>query len=240
MKLIFLLLTFFSSAFGQSIERTGKMFEIGKTDGTPLFIHHEIIKTNPANEKILTATIKDSTGATVMTEEARYSHLKMISHRIEQLQISEVYELKITDSKAIMQSSKISADGSLKAIDRKEIPDNQYFILGPVSIPFLQNNFDELINEKTVKANFGIYEIMKHIEFKFIKERIDEDFLTIRMKPSSLFFNLFVDPMDMKFDRRTKHLVWFKGRTAVRKTVNGKLKPFDSEILYETKINAKP
>ncbi len=240
MRIVLCSLIFASNAAALTVERTGKMFEVGKTQDLPLFVHHEVIKTDLDGCKNLAATIKDQAGKIVMTEAARYCGLHMKSHRIEQLQISERYDFKIADSKAVMESTKVNADGSTELIDRRSTSEDQAFILGPVSIPYLQKNLDDLINDKVVRVDFGIYEIMKRIEFKFQKNQIDENYVAIQMRPSSFFFNLFVDPMDMKFDRKTKFLVWFKGRTAVKLNVNGKLKPFDSEIFYETKLNAKP
>jgi hypothetical protein len=61
----------------------------------------------------------------------------------------------------------------------------------------------------------------------------DVDAVWITMSPSSVFISLVASDFDLFLDPKEIRYVKFIGRTPLKTKVDGKLKPFDGEILYQ-------
>lgn len=161
---------------------------------------------------------------------------ELIEHVMEQLQINEVWELRVVENKLHYQIFKI-VQGQ-KIPDDKEIvivkPQN--FINGPMIDLFVQKNWTELSTGQTLNLEFSVLEVSKPISFTLRKKgdglRDQKKTLVLEMKPVSFVIRYLMDPIVMEFQLETKKLVYFKGRTPAKIKDGSKFKPFDAEILY--------
>ena len=230
------LLSLLISYQAQAEDRTGKIYEIGKTDVAPLFIqktHKEPMGPLPNSVIEHRSTIADSAGKEVMREEANYKDTALIYNHVMQLQSNESYQVDNRDGRLYFKTFTIQSDGSEKLVkeaDQSLPPD---FVMGPISEVLLQSKWDDLMAGKTVTAHFGVLEMQDTVRFDFSKLSYDGKTLVVKMKPTSFFISLVVKPIELQFDGATKKITRYIGRTPLKRMVKGKLEPFDAEIIYE-------
>jgi hypothetical protein len=220
--------------------RVGKIYPIGKDPvGSPLFTQKiRIEKTGDGRRT--NSTIEDADRKIVMTEVAVFNGDDIVEQTVEQLQIQERYELRVKDGKVTYRTFKLEADGSkLKKESSEAVP--KHFLTGPGTDIFLKSHEGEFASGKTVKGNFGVFEVSRAVEFSFKAESRNPasgSNLKIRMSPSSFWLSLLVSAIDLELDPKTFRLMRYKGRTPVRVKSGSSWKPLDAEIIYST-VDAK-
>ena len=219
----------FSFAFAE--QRKALIYDIGKTQGQHRFTQESTIEESKEGERLWSSKIVDTTGKLLMTEKATIKNGKIIYQYIEQLQINESYELKVVDQKATFITYKLS-DNQKTLIESKTVDVNDNFVTGPLTELYLQSNWSPLTEGKTVHADFGIFELSKAYGFQFKKKKESEKAVEVVMKPSNFFIALFAPSIDIKFDKKQKRMIHFKGPTPLREMVRGKWKPLAAEIIY--------
>lgn len=228
--LLFLFLsTYTSMAFSE--QRKALIYDIGKTQGEPRFTQETTITESTLGEKLWNSKIVDNTGKLMMTEKATIKNGKIIYQYIEQLQINESYELRVENQKATFITYKISDQQKIQ-IESKTVDVDDSFVTGPMTELYLQSNWSPLTEGKTVHADFGIFELSKAYGFQFKKKKESDNAVEVVMKPSNFFIALFAPSIDIKFDKKLKRMIHFKGPTPLREMVRGKWKPFSAEIIY--------
>jgi hypothetical protein len=214
----------------------GRIYDLGHTDGPVKFTQQSTLETLPNGDKKWSSTIKDASNATVMTEEAQIKEGRVVYQLIQQLQIKEAYQLKVESGRGTFStyktSGKIGDIDFTKPSETKTVKIEDSFITGPVAEAYLQKNFPTLLDGKIVYAHFGIFELLKVVDFYFKKKSATDKELVVKMEPDNFFISLLVDPIYLTFDKATKTIVRFKGRTPLRQKVEGEWKPYDAEIIY--------
>jgi hypothetical protein len=218
-------------------DRIGKLYEIGKTDKDPLFIQKTHVEEPTPGHQIFSSSIVDSDGKLVMTEKAVVDPTGVISQQIDQLQIEESYELERKDDLIIFRTFSTKGGARTKTEESTEkVKDN--FITGPMFQRFLMKHATELSAGKSIDVAFGVFELGKSVGFTFSKKGLKTQdgasILSIKMALSSFFLSMFVDSIYMDVDVKDFTLIHYKGRTPVRRKVDGKWKAFDSEIVYSS------
>jgi|GEM_PF-4972885 len=220
-----------------SENRVGRFYELGgSTEGKPIFLQKIRRTTNADGRGTVDSTIEDASGKVVMTEHAVLQGATVLSQRVEQLQIGKTYELEIKEGKATFQTFDLK-DGKQVEECRSSVDVKTPSITGPATEPFLKEYFAREPSAKTVTANFGIFELQKFVSFEFRKtETLDEGRLVkIRLRPASFWISILVAPIDMEFEGGSYRLLRYKGRTPVRKLIDGEWKPLEAEIIYSEK-----
>jgi predicted nuclease of restriction endonuclease-like RecB superfamily len=220
-----------SSAAGADV-RKATIHEMGQNNQAPLF--RQQIETTPNSDGSIqwVSTIKDLKDATIMTETASFKDGRLISQYVEQFQTNKVYELKVDGKEATFTTYKLDGKKRGPKIEKNTVSIDDDFITGPTTESYLAKHWSELVAGKTVYSEFGILEVGKAIGFRFKKVSADEHVITLMMRPSGFFISFFVDPIYIDLDMTTKKMVHFKGRTPLRKELNGKMKPWDGEVIY--------
>lgn len=234
MKKIFFLSILFCSLGSQAVQeiRVGKIFLLGQTAGEPLFIERSEFNKTSDLDMTTSATITDADGKVVMRETSRIEAGIVVEQTMDQLQINESYELIRKEDKIFFKTYKIK-DGERKLDEENSEKLPSHFVTGPGTGGFLKSKSEELLNGKTVKAQFGIFELGKTIGFSFRKLSEKEDpILKIKMKVSNFLVAILVDPIEMELNPYTFQIQKYRGRTPVRIKDDNGWKPLDAEIHY--------
>jgi hypothetical protein len=233
---------FLSAIFGvvdgaRAEDQTAKVYELGKVTGAPIYIQKTHIADLADGSNELSATIFDSKDQIFITEHVTYNGLKILSQKIENFQNKETYSFEKDGDKYKFSTFKI-VDGKGEVFDSSKTETlKDGFITGPVMVQFLRLHWDELQKGDTINARYAVFEVGGTVGFKFKKkgtEKINgKDATLFEMKASSFFISLLIDPIEITLTTDTKKILRYRGRSPLKKMENGKLKPFDAEILYE-------
>lgn len=236
MKIIFAF--FFSVTCAQAIQvenRIAKIYPYGTAPtGEPPYIQKIRIETDGTTRRAI-STIEDKNKVVIMTETAVYKDNKLTEQDVGQLQIGERYELRVSDGKAVFKVFK-TKDGAEKLAEEKKENLRQPFVTGPGTDVFLKSQMAALKSGKKVKANFGIFELARSVEFQF--ERVERGNKSpnfkARMTPASFWLSMLVSAIELELHPETFQIVVFRGRTPLRIKNGNSWNPMDAEIHYET------
>lgn len=225
---------------GALVERKAKIYEIGKTAGSPLFYQTTHFEVDQAGVTISDTHIVDAKGVKTIDEKAKFTGSKLISLKLESYQTNQVYEIEVKNDRVFFREGTLPfRDGDKMRESSEGFWDD--FSVGPTLEAFLALHFDELLQGKTVLSRLGVMERRETIRFGFKmkvrkKDPIKEggkNILIIEMKPSNSLLALLVDPIEIQIDLLKKRYERYIGRTTLFHEVKGKLKPLDAEILFE-------
>ena len=217
-------------------ERQIKLYEVGKTDGPVLYTEKILHETLPSGNLSIKSTIKDMKGNIVFNESIITKGSHVISQSSDVQQTKRHLELEVKDDHIYFRTRAL---GSEKTEEPKEDVESlpPSFITGALSEVFAIEHFDELMAGSTVYTKMGIMEIRDSISFKFYKKEMSKingrEVMVVAMKPTSFFIALMLNNFYLYFDVKEKKLVHFVGRTPLWKEVNGKLKAWDAEMVFE-------
>jgi hypothetical protein len=220
--------------WAQTIEhRNAKYYEVGKTADAPLFTQHILIETATSGDRRWTSQIKDETGAVVIGETAIIKNNAVVSQIVDNAQMHETSELQVGPNNVTFRTYHFVDGKRGDLIEEKIRSREENFVTGPAVELYLSKRWEQLSAGASVEVQFGILEILRSIGFELKKEGETEHLLKVKMKPSNFFIGLLVDPIHLEFDKLTKRLVRYRGRTPLRRMRDGRLKPWDAEIIYE-------
>lgn len=206
--------------------RIAKIYEVGKTSGTPLFTQTTTYDDKDGITESNT-TIVDPSGKKVLTEYAKFKSAQLIDQKTDQLQTDKHYEIEVKNDRVYFREGK------------KESTEGLFddFSTGPVSEAFLAVHWDDLMNGKVVICRFGINEVRETVKFEFKmlrKTKIgDKDAVEIQMKPASMIISILVDAVVVTVDAKDKRYLRTVGRTPLYRWIKGERQAVDAEILYQ-------
>jgi hypothetical protein len=172
-----------------------------------------------------------------MTEKSTIKNLLVQSQEIEHFQTQKAYSLSREADEIQFKTYSLKASAKELESQSSKIKTNSEFITGPVTVPFIQDHWDELKKGKSLQVEFGVFELERKVGFVLKKHSLDEKTLVVKLKPSNFFIAMLVDPLFMEFDTTTKRITKFRGRTPLKKKVGSQWKPFDAEIVYSETEN---
>ena len=187
-----------------SAVRTDRLFFEGKVTETPIFTQETHIDDDGNGGKTWDSKIKDAAGEVVMTELAHLKNDRVIDQAIEQRQIGKAYDLVVADGKATFRTFEWADGQRGKELEHKTVEANDHFLMGPMTDSAIQKNWDTLMSGKTIKADFGVFEAARTIEFKFFKSKDVGDDVEIHMKPASFVIAMMVPTIKLRFNKTTR------------------------------------
>jgi len=225
------------STLAAAEDRVGRFYEIsGPAEGKPLFTQKIRREKQPNGKRVSESTIEDPEGNVVMRETAVLEGSKILSQKIDQLQINEAYELESKGEEVVFRTFKLMGD-KRELLGEKRVRRDPEFLTGPATEPFLKEKLSGKESGHKVLSEFGIFELEKSVSFEFSHRGFVNDgkVTKVRLQPDSFWLSFLVQPIDMEFDSNSFVLLKYKGRTPVRRKVNGTWKAFDALILYAEK-----
>jgi hypothetical protein len=235
-----LLVTFFfvgTLARAETEDRVAKLYAAdGPVEGAPLFTQKIHRDTDSKGHRVSDSTISDDSGAVVMTEHAVLDGTRIVAQDIEQRQVGEAYTLEVKDGKATFKTFALK-DGKRTPKSDKTSEAASDFVTGPSVEPFLRQKLNGKSDDAAVPADFGVFEIERSVPFEFIRKGITDGgkALKVRLQPASVWVSMIVAPIDLEVDAKTFVILRYKGRTPLKRKINGNWKAFDSQIVYSGK-----
>lgn len=216
----------------RTIEQTAKIYPLGKTEGEPLFIQKTTIQHLADGGMTWKSEIRDQENKITMTEASSIKDLQVQSQEIEHFQSKEAYAL-VREGDQVQFKTFILEESEKKfKSESSKIKVVPQFITGPVTVPFIQSRWEDLSAGKSIDVQFGVFELERKVAFVLRKHSLDDKKMIVKLKPANFFISMLVDPLFMEFDRETKKIIRFRGRTPLKNKVGSQWKPFDAEILY--------
>lgn len=235
MRFLFLL-CFLVGPWAAAEPRVSKIYEIGKSSEDPLFTQITDLQGEGDSSFTSTAVIKDPQGQVIMTERVVVKQGVLLSQYVEQMQTGEAWDLQVKNNSASYKTFKLE-DQKKSLVNHKDYRlGKEDFINGPLVETFIEKYWNQIEKGETVKAQLSVLELQRGVVFAFKKtgegRRNGKSVLKVQMKPANIFISMLVDVIELEIDVFTKKLVYFKGRTPLKRVGPG-LKSLDAEIFYE-------
>lgn len=215
-----------------------KIYPMGGLEGEPLFTQSTEINRESAESFTSKAKIVDNKGQTLMTETVVVKNGALVTQSVEQLQTRESWDLVVQGKTAVYRSFTIDLDKKVLQ-DENSVSLGEKFINGPMIEIFVSKNWQELLDGKSVKADFSVLELARAVTFDFSKENMSvrngKKVVVLKMVPANFVISMFVKPLILEFDIDRKRLVYFKGRTPLKEGKAAQ-RPLEAEILYENRL----
>ncbi len=169
-------------------------------------------------------------GQTVAVEEATFEAGQLKAFRLEQNQTHEQGSVEVSGGRLLFS---YTAERKTGTDSEAASPD---LIVPPTLVPYLRARWDALLRGETLKARLAVLERKETVGFQFTKigetTANGKALVLVQMKPSSFVIAALVKSIRMTFDKETKLLVDYSGRTVPKQRVDGKWEPLDVDIVY--------
>jgi hypothetical protein len=181
--------------------------------------------------------IRDPSGKLALREDS-YVKDGVLDHlKIEQFQLQETFEVIQTGKKAVFKAYTMNGD-QLIPLRKDQTEDvTESFVAGPGLEHYILRHWKELMDGETLHIRFALAERADTVGLKLFKTKFerngDQETAYLKMKPSSIFIAAIADPVEIIVDAKRMRILKFIGRSPLKKTENGKLKPLDAEIIYQ-------
>ncbi len=218
--------------------RNLKYYEKGKTDG-PVIYHQKIqYEKLPNSNLIIKSLVTDPKGNVVFTESIVAKGSLPLSQSSDVEQTKRHLELEVKDGQVFLRTRALGNEKPPTEDPAEEIEKlPPHFITGAMAETFVIEHLNEILSGETMSAKMAIMEIRDIVTFKFFKKELtkykDRDVVVVAMKPSSIFISMILDTIYLTIDLKDKKMIHYVGRTPLWKSVDGKLKALDAEIVFE-------
>jgi hypothetical protein len=222
-------------AIAQSLEsRTAKYYEIGKVSEPPLFTQLISVGTSESGDRTWTSEIKDDSGSVVIQEMALIKSDKVVTQTVSNFARHETCELQVGTEEVTYRLYKFEDGKRGELLEEKTRTKEENFVTGPSVEFYIAQRWDSLNAGESISVEFGIFEVLRSIGFDLTKEGETEQVMKVKMRPSNFFVRLIVGSIHLELDKVTRRLVHYQGITPLRRLREGKMVPWDSEVIYET------
>jgi hypothetical protein len=191
------------------LDRTAKIYELGKRDEAPLFLQKSHLVKNSAGEITQSkVVVSDLKGNPMIEETAELKGTRTVHQRVDHFQSEESYDVDTKDDTVQFKIYQfVKGKREKLETDKTMSFGKESFITGPGIGSFIIEHWNELFNGKKIHVRFGV--------------------------PSAFFIAALVDPIYLTVDTKTKEIQMLKGRSPLFKKVGNDLKPLDIELVYD-------
>ena len=228
--ILFLLLGLAQGGAEPPAFRGGKIYELNSNKKKLLFTINAKLATSSNGHSVFLSSYLDANNEESLTEEASFKQLELQRYVIDQKQLNEIYELKITDGKMFFSITKKGR------VEKKTQDLSSGLIIGPSFVPFLQQHWAELQGRKKVRAQLAVLERMNTYSFEFEKLRDAKsnsvDVVIIRMKPTSTLLSAVVRPVYFTVTSDGSKILELKGRMLPKRKAGSRWEDVDGEAVF--------
>ena len=214
-------------------ERTAKLYELGKTEGAPLYIQKIRVDDLDGGGQKRISSITDGAGQLLMDEVCDHEGSRLQFQRVRNFQGDKIYEIAIKDGRISFKTFKGKEETGKPASEASGKVDGPV-LTGAVTEAFVRERWADLAEGKRVEVSFAVMELERTIGVYLEAKRLETGpgDLVVTLRPSNFFVSMLVDPIEMTFSGKEKRLVRYRGRTPL-KSEGSKSKLMDAEIIYE-------
>lgn len=146
------------------------------------------------------------------------------------------------DQKQLKQKGWIVAEGdkvtfNLKKFRKKNYPQEvskpKNFLVGLELVSSMVKNWDSIVSGKTYTVKLGVWHRQEAITFDIKKDSSDDKKMVFKMSPTSFLIRAVVDPIYFTFDKGTKELISYKGRTKPKMKQGKNYRDYDGLTIYK-------
>lgn len=181
-------------------------------------------------DKVIDRSVyKDLDGEVLVEEKMVTNKGELVRYDIEQKQLKQTAWIETSPGKVTYNLKKFRKNNYPQTEDK---PDN---LLLPMQItPFVKNNWDHFMAGKSKDIQLGVWHRQEHLGFELSvdKEQSNKERLVVKMAPSSFLIKAIVSPLYFYFDKSTKSLKEYKGRTAPKEKKGRSYNNFDGLTKY--------
>lgn len=175
------------------------------------------------NKVVVKREFSGMDGALAATETVTYDNGKVAKMELDHKQTGELGFFEIKGDKIYFTLTK---DGKTKQ-------DDEIFEGNTVStdetFPFIQKNWDLLMKGETLNIRFPVISRLETVGFKFFKDREDDKYVYIKMKPSSFVIAALVKPLTFKIEKDgERRLMEVDGRVTPKRREGNSWKDLDA------------
>lgn len=150
------------------------------------------------------------TGEVVATEKAEFKDGQLVRYDVARIPTKETGLIEVRDGKLRFTYTE---DG--KKSENKEDFKTDTLIGGSLA-PYMEKHLDELLAKKALTFRYAVFFRKETVGFEFTFEKEENDHVVIKMNPTNFLYKSLVKPIYFTFDKKTKKLLSFKGRTLLR------------------------
>lgn len=165
-----------------------------------------------------TVTYRDAEGEVIVEKDLTYNVSQTIpTFTKRDLRNNYLVGAKVKGNKVEMF---VGGSGPKDKIKRKTVRSEKEMVVDAGFNAFIQENWDDLCDDKTLKIEFATPSILKVVTFKI--NRIGEEEVAgqkvhrFRMKTNALLYRLFLDPIDVSYCQETRRLVAYEGLSNIK------------------------
>jgi hypothetical protein len=113
--------------------------------------------------------------------------------------------------------------------------DSDNFAVGPTVIRNIQRNWSALLNGKQIEIRYGVLDQLRSFGFEVVRDRKHPanapGVVVMRMRPSSFFIRMFVDPTYLVISDDGQILYEMIGRMLPMERNGSRLRPIDGDLV---------
>jgi hypothetical protein len=179
----------------------------------------------------ITTIFKNPEGQEVIIEKSTLKEDKLVEFTIDQKQIEAKARVAVKDGKVFFEKNE---KGKEKKNDEKY---KEPLVISSNFQKYIANQLEDLIKGKTIEFRYVAWTRAETVGFEVFKESEEsyngEEVVVLKMKPSSFIISALVKPLQFKFSKSSKKLLYMKGRVAPMQKVGDIYKDLDAEVVYK-------
>jgi hypothetical protein len=169
-------------------------------------------------------------GKEAALEEATFEAGRLKTFRLDLTQAGEQGRMEVSGGKLVFS---YTAHGKTETASEDAAAD---LTVPATVVPFLHARWDELAAGKKVTARLAALERRETVGFQWtVEEQTTVEgrpAMVVVMKPSSFIIAALVKPIRMTFDKESRRLLEYWGRTPPKRQVDGKWEPLDIDAVF--------
>ena len=182
------------------------------------------------NKKIIDRRIcKDLNGKILVVEKIERKQNRLVRYDIDQKQLKQKARIELKDDKVIF-----NLKGNNKKTERKIIDKPENFIVGMQIVPFIIKHWKALAKGERKEIKLAVWNEQKVFSFYLSREKMDEQTMLIRMRPSNFLARLVLGSFYFTMGVKDKVVLQYKGRTNLKEKRDNSYRDYEGLVYYKS------
>jgi hypothetical protein len=203
----------------------GSVFKLDAKRTSPLYVYERRVRSEGPLQ-VSTSFTHDKQNAALIQMATHDAAYKLKDYTEYQFQLGEVGSVNITGTTA--QFRLLSGESEKQAQETVSLP----VVVGPTLYGFVFQNWEKLLSGDSVDFRFAVISRLETVGFILQKVISSDNLVRIRMKASSPFIALIVDPIYFTFSA-DRHLVSLEGRVPTKLKRGNSWVDLDAFVEYD-------
>ncbi len=160
---------------------------------------------------------------TIVTKDGQFE-----SYKIEQMQSGQ--RASVDKSQSKLRFNRLGSGNQ----ESETVDYPSEFAIGSTIVNLAEKNFAKLQAGDDVDFELGLWDRQKLISFYLRKESETKEQLKVKMNPSNFFIRQFVDTIYFTFDKSSREMIKYEGRTNLLKKTGDDFEPLNAVVRYQS------